>query len=117
MTGKAYNPTFSIMKGVAIASVVLGHCAPSPFVEQLVNQYHLAVFFFVAGFFFKESCLATPRRYAVGRLRRLYVPYVAFGMAALLLHNAFATLHLYGDKLDLTNIYRGGKTSTSISIY
>lgn len=49
MTGKAYNPTFSIMKSVAIASVVLGHCAPSPFVEQLVNQYHLAVFFFVAG--------------------------------------------------------------------
>ena len=35
------------MKGVAIVSVVAGHCTPIPAIEVFVNQYHLAVFFFV----------------------------------------------------------------------
>ena len=47
------NQAFSIMKGIAIISVVLGHCTTNSRIEAFVNQYHLAVFFFVAGFFFK----------------------------------------------------------------
>ena len=49
------NQAFSIMKGIAIISVVLGHCTTNSRIEAFVNQYHLAVFFFVAGFFFKRS--------------------------------------------------------------
>lgn len=51
------NQAFSIMKGIAIISVVLGHCTTNSRIEAFVNQYHLAVFFFVAGFFFKEKSL------------------------------------------------------------
>lgn len=48
------------MKGIAIISVVLGHCTTNSRIEAFVNQYHLAVFFFVAGFFFKEKYVVTP---------------------------------------------------------
>jgi len=34
--------TFSIMKGIAIISVVVGHVIDN---DRFVNQYHLAVFF------------------------------------------------------------------------
>ena len=54
------NQAFSIMKGIAIISVVLGHCTTNSRIEAFVNQYHLAVFFFVAGFFFKEKYVVTP---------------------------------------------------------
>lgn len=49
------NYTASIMKGIAIISVVLGHCTTNNNIESFVNQYHLAVFFFVSGFFLQRK--------------------------------------------------------------
>ena len=103
-----YNQTYAIMKGLAIASVVIGHCQPTPSVGMWVNQYHLAVFFFVAGYFFKESYLDTPRQYVRKRIRRLYVPFVEFGLVFLLLHNLLASCHIYGNVLTTAEILRGG---------
>ena len=74
---KAYNTTFSIMKGLAIISVVLGHCAIHPFINDFVNQYHLAVFFFVAGYFFKTKSLTNFKSYALKKVKRLYIPFTA----------------------------------------
>ncbi len=45
------NDIFSMMKGIAIIAVVIGHCS-IPCVEGFVNQFHLATFYFVAGYFF-----------------------------------------------------------------
>lgn len=50
------NNLFSIMKGIAIISVVIGHCCRSSDIENYVNQYHLAVFF-CSGYFFKDKYL------------------------------------------------------------
>ncbi len=104
-----FNPTFSIMKGIAIISVVLGHCPVFPFVGNFVNQYHLAVFFFVAGYFFNEKYLETPKIFIVKRLKSLYFPYVIFGLLALCLHNVFYGLHIVGDYLTMPNIILGGR--------
>lgn len=38
------DPTVSIMKGIAILSVVIGHATTGTSMEIFVNQYHLAVF-------------------------------------------------------------------------
>lgn len=45
---------FSIMKGLGIIFVVAGHTAYSP-VHNFVYLFHLAVFYFVAGYFFKDK--------------------------------------------------------------
>lgn len=104
-----FNPTFSVMKGIAIISVVLGHCPALPFVGKFVNQYHLAVFFFVAGYFFKEKYLETPKIFIVKRLKSLYFPYVIFGLLALCLHNVFYGLHIVGDYMSMPDFILGGR--------
>lgn len=50
MIVQQHDNVFDIMKGLAIISVVAGHCSV-PIIEGFVNQYHLATFYFVAGYF------------------------------------------------------------------
>lgn len=93
MTNK-YDSTFSIMKGVAIISVVIGHCS-IPWIEGFVNQYHLAVFYFIAGYFFNPSYFDTPWIFIKKRVIRLYLPFIGYGFAFLLLHNLFCHWGFY----------------------
>lgn len=94
------NSVFSIMKGIAIISVVIGHCAPLPFVESFVNQYHLAVFFFVAGYFFKEKYIGDIQ-FVVKKLKSLYVPFVISGIVFFLLHPILEYLYVYDAPLSI----------------
>lgn len=94
MGRKVIDPTFSIMKGIAIILVVAGHTC-IPFIEHLVNQIHLPVFYFVAGYFFKEEYIYKPKEYLFKRIKSLYIPYIKYGFIFLLLHNVFCSLYLY----------------------
>lgn len=89
------NPTFSIMKGIAIASVVVGHCTQVPFIESFVNQYHLAIFFFVSGYFFKEKYLEEKRVFIHKKFKSLYIPFVISGLFLLLLHPLLRAIHVF----------------------
>ena len=60
MQGKR-NSTMDIVKAIGIISIVMGHCCYSIMIPALnvsvgefVYSYHLMVFFFVAGFFYKS---------------------------------------------------------------
>lgn len=101
-----HNPTFSIIKGIAIISVVIGHCVNSSFWEIFVNQYHLAVFFFIAGYFFKEKYLAAPKNYLIKKIKRLYIPFVCAGIGCALLHNALHNMYIYSNVLTATDILK-----------
>ena len=94
MKTRQYERTFNIMKGLAIISVVIGHCSV-PMVEGFVNQYHLAVFYFIAGYFFNPSYMDKPLEFIKKRFNRLYLPFVYYGLAFLLLHNIFCHIGLY----------------------
>lgn len=85
------NKVFSLMKGIAIISVVIGHCADSRhYLDCFVNQYHLAVFFFVAGYFFKENNVECAKTFISKRIKSLYIPFVLAGIGFLLLHKPLA---------------------------
>lgn len=105
---KKYNPTFAIMKGIAIISVVIGHCPSNTFIEDFVNQYHLAVFFFVAGYFFKTKYLSNMKKFVGKRVKSLYVPFVSFCLTFLLLHNFFYRIDLYSTPLTISESVLGG---------
>lgn len=94
MTAQQRDNVFDIMKGLAIISVVAGHCGV-PIVEGFVNQYHLATFYFVAGYFFSPHYIDDAKSFVVKRIKRLYLPFVCYGLAFLLLHNVFCSLGLY----------------------
>ena len=89
-----HDQTFNIMKGLAIISVVIGHCS-IPEIERFVNQYHLAVFYFIAGYFFNPTYVDKPWIFIKKRINRLYLPFVYYGLAFLMLHNIFCNIGLY----------------------
>lgn len=94
MIAQQRDNVFDIMKGLAIISVVAGHCGVSV-VEGFVNQYHLATFYFVAGYFFSPRYVDDTKSFVVKRIKRLYLPFVCYGLAFLLLHNVFCSMGLY----------------------
>lgn len=87
------------MKGLAITSVVIGHCTLFPFIERFVNQYHLAVFFFVSGYFFKERYIEEKRIFVWKKMKKLYLLFVISGIVFLLFHPLLTRLHVYDTPL------------------
>lgn len=101
------NNIFSIMKGIAIISVVIGHCCRYEGVEPFVNQYHLAVFFFVAGYFFKDKYLQDVKGFVIKKVKSLYVPFVLSGLCFLALHNILVWMHVYDSPVTLEQMGEG----------
>ena len=76
-SAKNYDITFSLIKGLAIISVVVGHAAGNgTFLHTFVNQYHLAAFFFVAGYFIKDKDINKPLWFIWKKIKTLYIPFV-----------------------------------------
>lgn len=113
-TSSGKDATFSIMKGLAIVSVVLGHVYVGTRCEMYVNYYHLATFFFVSGFFLKDSHLDNMLDYCWRRFKQLYVPFMKYGLLYIFLHNILYYIgvekYLYDSKMvihELRNITIG----------
>ena len=96
------------MKGLAIICVVLGHCTCDPvnnsFYESFVNQFHLAVFFFVSGYFFKEKYIINKFDFVKRKFKSLYIPYIISGIVFMLLHPLLFNLHLYNESLSISEL-------------
>ena len=90
---------WNIIKGMAIISVVIGHCSMCSFTEQYVNQYHLAVFFFVSGYFFKEKYIDDKRTFVWKKVKKLYLLFAVSGLAFLLFHPLLELLYVYSKPL------------------
>lgn len=89
-------------------SVVLGHCTMYKYVEAYVNQYHLAAFFFVAGYFLTDKYIDSPALLVKKRITSLYVPYALSCLACVILHNVLCKVYIYDNTLTMTEIISGG---------
>lgn len=79
---------WNVVKGIGILSIVLGHTCW--FAKQYVYLYHLALFFFVAGYFYSENKYGdAPFLYIASRLHNLWPRFVLFVSTFVLLHNLF----------------------------
>lgn len=91
------NDYFDIVKGIGILSIVIGHSCWNVSLGRFelpigpfVYLYHLAIFFFCSGYFFKEAdSLST---LLVKRVKSLYLPFVAWNSAYVLIRNVFLWL-------------------------
>ena len=104
---ETYNKTFSIMKGIAIISVVVGHVFVRTGIEESVNQYHLAVFFFVAGYFFKDKNIHAPINFIMKKIKTLYIPFIILCSLFLFLHNFFTHFHICTGLLSTKDLFQG----------
>ena len=68
---KENSHVFSIMKGLGIIFVVVGHTSYSP-VHNFVYLFHLAVFYFVAGYFFKDKYIDDKLLFLWKKIKSLY---------------------------------------------
>lgn len=82
---------FSIVKGVGIILMVIGH-ANSPF-HDFIYLFHMPLFFMISGFFFNPNKIYTKKAFFFKRLNRLYIPFVFWNILFLFLHNI---LYKYG---------------------
>lgn len=90
------NAVFSIFKGIGIITVVVGHSGCPLFLHNFIYLFHMALFYFVAGFFFKNKYLNTPKEFVIKRIKRLYFPWAIYGLVFVLLHNLFVHIGIYG---------------------
>lgn len=97
-TGRpSWNPVVSMVKGTAIILMVAGHSLPvGNWFRDYIYMFHMPLFFFVSGYCFKSKHLSDWRGFAYRRLRGLWWPFVKYGVPAVLLHNVFCWVNLYG---------------------
>lgn len=92
------DDSISIAKAFAILLMVLAHTWFSEYGSRWINMFHMPLFFFFAGYCFKEKYLATPVLFVKKRIKGLYKPFVKWSILFLLFHNIFFALNIYDDK-------------------
>jgi fucose 4-O-acetylase-like acetyltransferase len=85
-----YLTTF---KAMGIILMVVGHSGCPEYLHQLIYYFHMPLFFFVSGYFFHLN--GDTKSFVVKRIKGLYLPYVKWGIAFLLLHNILFEIGIY----------------------
>ena len=90
---KQRDSYWDIVKGIGIVSIVIGHASwiikvgdVSVSIGPFVYLYHLAVFFFCAGYLYNEN-MTDVGAYVIKRLKALYVPFVVYSLIWLVMRN------------------------------
>ncbi len=102
---KNKDATFSVMKGIAITGVVVGHTCVGTYCDTFVNQFDLATFFFVAGYFLKEKYLTDLKSFIWRRFKQLYIPFMLFGLLFIITHNLFYRINIESNQYDWGSIF------------
>lgn len=89
------NDTFSYMKAVAIICMVAGHSFTHSMIEDFVGLFHMPLFFFVSGYFFKDRYLQYPVDYLKKKLKKLWWPTFKWIIIVVLLHNTFFRIGIF----------------------
>lgn len=85
-----------LVKAFGIIAVVLGH-AGGP-LGKYVYLYHMALFFFVSGYFYRDYLSEQPWTMIKKRITGLYLPFVLYEMVFVLLHNTLYRMNIYNDR-------------------
>jgi fucose 4-O-acetylase-like acetyltransferase len=92
----------NVARGIAIICVVAGHAEFPEYMWRVVSFFHVPIFFFLSGYFYKESYSHEPLILIKKRLRSLYLPFIGYQLFFLLFHNVLFSLHLYSRNIPIT---------------
>lgn len=109
------NVRIDIVKGLGILLIVLGHT--QMFGSTFVNLFHVGLFFIASGWCFKEKYsenLENVKEFVKKRIKRLYVPFVAWNLIFLVFRNIFCYIGIYSSNETVVGMY-GVVNSLSIS--
>lgn len=86
------NTAFSVLKALAIILVVMGHSAAPHYVNAFAYMLHVPIFFISAGYFFSPQSLNDGKTYFQRRIKGIYLPFLRWSIAFLILHNLWFTI-------------------------
>ena len=102
---KSYDNGIAIAKGFGIIFMVIGHCSAVPYhggnslwqtyISQYIYLFHMPLFFFLSGYFFKFSHIYNKKLFVKKKIDGLWKPYVKWGLFFVLIHNILHTFGLY----------------------
>lgn len=95
------SKNIDVVKGFGIILMVLGHCG-FPF-SHFIYLFHMAIFFIVSGYCYNSKYTDNTHGVLIvfkKRIRSLYIPYVVYSVAYLLLWNVFLKLNIYTDNIN-----------------
>ena len=84
---------WDVVKGLGTILVFVGHTGA--WLTPYVYMYNLVIFFFVAGYFYKERYTPDPFGYMGSRLQRLWWPCVQYALFFVVIHNVMLRAGLY----------------------
>lgn len=96
----------STAKAIGIILMVVGHSIGPNFLCRFIYMFHMPLFFFCSGFFYRvpESWYVCGH-FMIRRIKGLYFPFVKWSVLFLLLHNLFYYLHFYPEDNEYYGIY------------
>lgn len=83
------NPSFTILKAIAIILVVIAHSAAPAYLSNFAYMVGVPAFFVLSGYFFKLDNLDNTSDFVIRRTKTLYLPFIKWGVFFLILHNLF----------------------------
>lgn len=89
------NEQLSILKGFGIILMVVGHSGAPDLLHDFVYLFHMSLFYYASGYFFKEAYLSRKLEFVKKRVKGLYFPFLKYGIFFLLLHNVFFRFNIY----------------------
>lgn len=74
---KKRNDTASIVKAIGIILMVIGHSECPKYLNDYLYMFHMPLFFFCSGYFFKKpKDFYMVRTFVNKRIKGLYLPYI-----------------------------------------
>ena len=70
-----------IYRAFGIILMVMGHIGFGGKFDKFIHAFHMPMFFFISGFFYKEKCIDI-KKYAVDKAKKLLTQYFVFGGGA-----------------------------------
>ena len=107
-----HNNSITIAKALGIFCMVIGHSGCPQYLFKTIYLFHMPLFFFCSGIFYKEISTRTDVEYYLKRrIKSLYLPFVKWSVFFLLLHNVFLLTGIYNSYYG----FDGGSVFYSIS--
>lgn len=96
MTTKIKRNHITIAKAIGIILMVTCHAGiPNAHITNFIYVFHMPLFFFCSGYFFKEiSQWNNLQQFVSRRFSGLYIPYLKYSFAFILLNNLFFQLYI-----------------------
>ena len=87
--------SLDIAKGICIILMVFGHSGCPEWMNRVMALFRMPCFFFISGILLSEKYLIDVKEGIRKKLKGYYRPFVKWTLIFLLLHNVFASLHIY----------------------